>query len=111
MPLVQLFSPAVDIVIICVVFNALAYIAYAWLYGREFNKVALVDLRLSIAQFLLLVANYAPRGVMVSVFGWETNWLWWYVVVSVPLEFAAFFGYKWYFGLDWNDIQNGPNTK
>lgn len=107
MPHIVLFSPLVDIVLISLLFNVFAYVAYARLYGREFNKIASVDLRLSIAELLLVIANYANSGTVVTVWGQEFSWVWWYVIISIPLEIIFFFAYKWYFSLSWTDISGG----
>lgn len=107
MPHIVLFSPLVDIVLIGLVFNLAAYMAYARWFGREFNKIASVDFRLSLAELLLVVANYAGSGVIVAIGSLETSWLWWYVIVSIPIELSFFFAYKWYFGLSWSDMSGG----
>ena len=67
MPYFTLFGPLFDIALISIVFNIVAYIAYGILYKREFAKIASVDIRLSIAEILFVIANYAPTGVTVAV--------------------------------------------
>ena len=104
MPYIELFSPLWDIVLISLVFNVGAYAVYAHVYGREFNKISSVNLRLSLVELLVVVANYANSEIVVMVGTVEFSWLWWYVIVSVPTEIVCFFIYKWYFKLSWKDI-------
>ena len=104
MPHIVLISPLLDIVLFTLVFNLFSYLAYAYIYGREFNKIASVDLRLSLTELLIIISNYAYSGTVVVIGALEFHWFWWYIMVSVPVELALFFAYKWYFGLTWRDI-------
>lgn len=105
MPFVTLVAPYLDIVLISIGFNIFAYAMYAYLYKREFVKIASVDLRLSIAELLLVIAIYAPGGVIVSVpYIGDMAWWMWYIIISIPIEIIFFFAYKNYFNLSWDDI-------
>lgn len=104
MPYVTLISPLVDIVLVSVVFNVAAYGAYAYIYKREFAKIASVDIRLSIAELLLVIANYAGSGAVIGLWGYEISWWLWYIIVSIPVEIIFFMAYKYYFGLSWEEI-------
>lgn len=104
MPVIEIFGPAIDIVLISLVFNTLAYAAYIKLYGREFNKVASVDLRLSLVEILIIIANYAHSGAVIALGSVELSWIWWYILVSIPIELAFFFGYKRYTGLSFEEM-------
>lgn len=104
MPFIEVFNPAIDIVLISLVFNAMAYIAYAKLYGKEFNKIASVDLRLSLVEILIIIANYVNSGITITWASFELSWIWWYIMISIPIELAFFFLYKWYFNLSWEEM-------
>ncbi|MFW0871256.1 MAG: hypothetical protein ACKKL4_02265 [Patescibacteria group bacterium] len=104
MPVVEIFNPALDIVLISLLFNLVAYFAYAQLYGKEFSKIASVDLRLSLAEILIIIANYAHSGVVITLGGIELSWIWWYILISIPIELGFFFAYKWYFNLSWEEL-------
>ena len=104
MPHIELFSPLIDIVLISLVFNVFAYLMYARLYGREFSKIASVDIRLSLVELLLVVANYATTGTVVQVLGYQLEWWLWYIIISIPIEILFFFAYKRYFNLSWDEI-------
>ena len=104
MPFVEVFTPAIDIVLISLLFNCVAYAAYSKFYGREFNKIASVDLRLSLVEILIIIANYAHSGVTVALGSIELSWIWWYILISIPIELCFFFLYKWYFRLSWEEM-------
>lgn len=104
MPHVIIFSPLIDIALVSIAFNLFAYTVYAYVYGKDFKQIASVDLRLSIVEILLVVANYATSGTVITVLGILLPWWLWYIIASVPAEVAFFLAYKRYFKLSWNDI-------
>lgn len=99
-----LANPALDIILISVLFNVFAYGAYVYLYKREFSKIASVDIRLSLVELLLVVINYYGSQTVVTVLGISFQWWVWYIIISIPIEILFFMSYKRYFNLTWDDI-------
>ena len=99
-----IFGPAVEIVLLIVALNIVAYGIYAWLYQKDFQKIAMIDLRFSVIEVLLLIANYAGSGATVLTLGSELAWYWYYIIVSIPLEIAFFIAYKKCIGARWAEV-------
>ena len=97
-------NPALDIIAIAVLFNLFAYGVYAFLYGREFSKIASVDLRLSLVELLVIGINYYGSKTVVTVLGMSFEWWIWYILISIPIEILFFMSYKRYFNLSWEEI-------
>jgi|GEM_PF-3078216 len=104
-------NPALDIILISVLFNVFAYGAYAYLYGREFSKIASVDIRLSLVELLLVIVNYYGSKTLVTVLGVNFDWWVWYILISIPIEILFFMSYKRYFNLSWDEIAGSAYKK
>lgn len=103
----ELFGPQIDIILIIIGFNIFGYVIYAALYGKDLAKVSIADFKLSLVEILLLLALYLNNDVTVPAFGTEISWVWWYVIVSLPIELLFFFGYRRYLGISWNEMLGG----
>ncbi len=108
---IVLASPALDIILISVLFNLLAYGAYAYLFKKEFSKIASIDIRLSLVTILVIMINYYGSGTIITFLGMNFDWWVWYIIISIPIEILFFMSYKTYFGLTWDDIAGSGYTK
>ena len=106
-----LANPALDIILISVLFNVFAYAAYAKLYGKQMGKIASVDLRLSLVELLLIMINYYGSSTVISVLGYSIDWWLWYIIISIPIEILFFMSYKRYFSLTWEEIAGSGYKK
>lgn len=104
-PKFELYGTEIDILLFVLIFDLLAYFAYAKVYKRNLKEIARQDIKVSLISLILVSINYYGTGSMTNLFGAELNWFWYYIIADSFVSIAMMYFYMNYYNLKMKDFE------